>query len=145
MTQSHITPIRVYYEDTDSGGIVYHPNFLSFGERARCELMRDLGYQCSDIDEKLGLQFVVKHADIEYIKPARLDDALEVHTSILAMRNTSFQCVHDIKKADDKEGKDICKIIVTLVCVDTNEIKPVRIPDLLRNQLQTYITESIDI
>lgn len=132
---AHTINIRIYYEDTDAGGIVYHSNFLNFAERARCELLRDVGYECSSIEEKLGFLFVVKHADIEYIKPARLDDALTVKTTVESMRNTSFQ----MRQIVQKDGNDLCNMLVTLVCVETNNIKPVRFPDVLRDKLNQFL------
>jgi len=131
---AHSIDIRIYYEDTDAGGIVYHSNFLNFAERARCELLRDVGYECSTIENELGLLFVVKHADINYIKPARLDDALQVKTTVEAMRNTSFQ----MRQIVQKNGTDLCNMLVTLVCVETKHIKPVRLPDILRNKLNQF-------
>jgi len=128
---AHILDIRIYYEDTDAGGIVYHSNFLNFAERARCELLREVGYECSKIEQDLGFLFVVKHADI---KPARLDDALQVKTTLESMRNSSFQ----MRQIVQKDGQDLCNMLITLVCVETNEIKPVRFPDILREKLNHY-------
>ena len=130
----HTTPIRIYYEDTDAGGIVYHANYLNFAERARCELLRDLGYECSKIEDELGFLFVVKHADINYIKPSRLDDALEVKTTVETIKNTSFK----MRQIVQKQGQDLCNMLVTLVCVEVQNIKPVRVPDILREKLNQY-------
>lgn len=132
---AHKIDIRIYYEDTDAGGIVYHSNFLNFAERARCELLRDVGYECSTIEQELGFLFVVKAAEIEYIKPGRLDDALQVKTTVTAIRNTSFQMRQNV----EKDGDILCSMLVTLVCVDTNDIKPVRFPDILRDKLTQFI------
>ncbi|MFK7840055.1 MAG: tol-pal system-associated acyl-CoA thioesterase [Bdellovibrionales bacterium] len=134
---AHTIEIRIYYEDTDAGGIVYHSNFLNFAERARCELLRSVGLQCSTIDNDLGFLFVVKAADIEYIKPAKLDDALQVETTTETIRNTSFQMRQIVKK----DGQDLCNMLVTLVCVETKNIKPVRIPELLREKLEQFKNE----
>lgn len=131
----HKIDIRVYYEDTDAGGIVYHSNFLNFCERARCELLRDMGHQVTDVEKDFGLMFVIKHADVEYILPGKLDDALQVVTSVAEMKNTSFKMNHVIEKA----GKALCKILITVVCVDTKTIKPVRLPDILRTKFEPYL------
>lgn len=130
----HVIDIRVYYEDTDAGGIVYHSNYLNFAERARCEMMRDLGHQCSTLQEEEGMMFVVKHAELDYVAPSFLDDALQVATTISYMKNTSFQMHQNVRK----DGKDICRMIVTLVCVDPNTVKPKRLPDTLREKLEPY-------
>ena len=134
---AHEIDIRIYYEDTDAGGVVYHANYLNFGERARCELLRSIGHECSTLEETLGMIFVVKHADIEYMRPAVLDDALKVVTTIEKMKNTSFLARHCVQK----QGETICEMHVTLVCVDTNTIKPVPIPDVLRTALQPLIED----
>ena len=133
--KTHKVNFRVYYEDTDAGGIVYHSNFLKFAERGRCEMLRDLGYECSKFEEELGMMYVLKHADIEYKKPARLDDLLEVQTKLAFMRNTSFQMHQSVHK----DGQEICTMLITLVCVDTNTIKPVRLPDILRKKFKPYM------
>ena len=133
--KTHSTFFRVYYEDTDAGGIVYHSNFLKFAERGRCEMLRDFGLECSTITEELGMMFVLKHADIEYKQPAMLDDLLEVHTAVASMRNTSFQ----MRQTVHKNGKELCSMLITLVCVDANVIKPVRLPDILREKFEPYM------
>ncbi|MCB1531302.1 MAG: tol-pal system-associated acyl-CoA thioesterase [Alphaproteobacteria bacterium] len=131
----HKFPIRVYYEDTDAGGIVYHSNFLNFCERARCEMLRDLGYQVTKIAKDFGLMFVIKHADVEYISPGRLDDSLEVVTSIADIKNTSFKMTQIVEKS----GQILCKILITVVCVDIQSVKPVRLPDELRTAFDPYL------
>lgn len=131
----HKTDIRVYYEDTDAGGIVYHANFLNFCERARCEMLRDFGYEASKIEKDLGLMFVIKHADIEYILPGKLDDALTVSTTVADMKNTSFKMTHLI----EKNGSTLCKVLITAVCVNADTIKPERLPDILRAKFEPYL------
>lgn len=134
---AHKTDIRIYYEDTDAGGVVYHANYLNFGERARCELLRDIGHECSKLEDEFGCIFVVKHIDIEYNRPAMLDDALEVITTIEKLKNTSFLAKHLIQK----QGETICEMHVTLVCVDTNTIRPVSLPDILRTELKKLLED----
>lgn len=93
----HTTDIRIYYEDTDAGGVVYHANYIAYGERARAEFLRHIGHQSSNLAKDCGVTFVVKHIDIEYHKPAFLDDLLTVHTSITSIKNSSFTMHHQIK------------------------------------------------
>lgn len=135
----HKIKTRVYYMDTDSGGVVYHPNYLNFAERARCELLREVGYQVSDLEKDLGYMFVLKHADIEYLAPAFLDDELEIVTKLMYMKNSSFKTRQIVRK----NNEDICVMHVTLVCVDANTIKPVRLPNILREKLKPYCEEDI--
>ena len=131
----HTIDIRIYYEDTDAGGIVYHSNFLNFAERARCELLRSLGHHASKVEKELGIMFVIKHADIEYIQPAVLDDLLQVGTTIAEMNNTSFKMRQIVRK----NGVDICQMLITVVCVGTKTIKPIRLPDILRSEFEPYL------
>jgi len=134
---AHKIDIRIYYEDTDAGGVVYHANYLNFAERARCELLRTMGLECSKMEQELGMIFVVKHIDIEYIRPAMLDDALQILTTIKSMRNTSFLAHHVVQK----NGETICEMLVTLVCVDTNTIRPISLPDILRTEFQKLLED----
>ena len=131
---SHNLNIRVYYEDTDAGGIVYHASYLRFAERARTELLRDSGFQNSDLLTSEGIIFVVRHMEIDYLKPARLDDLLEISTSIDWMRNSSLfmnqQITHD--------NEYICKLGVTLVTVDRSG-RPVRIPEKVYKMFEKHL------
>jgi acyl-CoA thioester hydrolase len=132
---SHKINVQIYYEDTDAGTVVYHANYLKYGERARSEFLRNIGHQCSTLAKDLGVIFVVKHIDVEYVRPAFLDDLLTVETTITEMKNSSFRMRHIITKNDEL----ICDLYVALVCVDANTIKPVRIPELLRTEFQNLI------
>src|SRR3954453_19824685 len=80
---THTMPLRVYYEDTDAGGIVYHANFLKFAERARTEMMRALGFAHSGLAAETGIVFTVRRGGADYLLPARLDDWLSVETRIV--------------------------------------------------------------
>ena len=83
-------PIRVYYEDTDAGGVVYYANYLKFAERARTEVLRSAGLNQIDLLEKEGIGFVVRHVSIDYLKPAKLDDLLDVETMLETMGKASL-------------------------------------------------------
>jgi acyl-CoA thioester hydrolase len=84
-------PVRVYYEDTDSGGVVYYVNYLKFMERARTELLRSVGYQQDQLQQELGILFAVVSANIQYKKPARFNDELNVITSITSLGRASIR------------------------------------------------------
>lgn len=133
---AHTIPVRIYYEDTDAGGVVYHANYLKFGERARSEFLRNIGHECGNLEKEFGFIFVVKHIDVEYIRPAMLDDALHVETTMLEIKNSSFRMLHLVKRGEEL----LCQLYVTLVCVDTNTIKPVRIPDMLRTAFEKLLS-----
>jgi len=136
----HQTDYRVYYEDTDAGGIMYHGNFINFCERGRSELLRDLGIPASEVWNKTGIGFVVRHLDAEYLSMVRLDDLLSVITRVKVMKNSSFLMEQEI--VNDKAGQNIAafKMDVTIVCIDKNG-KPARIPEELRARFKDYTKE----
>ena len=127
---------RVYYEDTDAGGIMYHGNFINFCERARSDLMRDIGYPCSEVAEKLKIGFVVANLNANYLKMVRLDDLLRVETSVIKLKNTSFVMNQSIFE----QNSPVFTMEVTLVCVDIAG-KPTKIPEELRDKFEDYRVE----
>ncbi len=135
----HSIPIRIYYEDTDAGGITYHANYIRYGERGRTEFLRHLGFSNSGVRDTHGVFFVVKHIEVEYHKPTTLDDLLRMDTAIKEIRNTSFIMNHTIFRPEKDGDILIAQLRVVLVCVDTNTIKPVRFPDELKAKFETMI------
>lgn len=134
MAEHEITA-RVYYEDTDAGGIVYHANYLKYAERGRTELLRAAGYDHISLQENPGIFFVVRKMDIDYLYPARLDDLLTVKTGILELKNASFT----MKQSIFCHEVLVCSMDVILVCV-TLEAKPVRMPDNMRDRMIPFMT-----
>jgi len=118
---------RVYYEDTDAGGIVYHSNYLKFAERGRTEALRAAGWDHKRVADEFGILFIVRHAEINYRAPARLDDLIEVRTSVEVIGNTSMTMQQDIWRDD----KVLAEIKIVLVAVNSDG-KPVRFPPQLR-------------
>lgn len=135
MKKRHAIDIRIYYEDTDAGGVVYHGSYLRFGERGRTELLRALGHQNSEIAKDFGVMFVVKHIDIDYQKPVFLDDLLKLETRIEHLKNTSF-VMHQTFTCTNRGGEMVADMKVALVCVDVDVIKPVRLPDAIRREFE---------
>lgn len=131
----HTIDIRVYYEDTDAGGIVYHANYLNFAERGRTEFLRHTGFQNSDVHNDVGVMFVVRHIEIDYLKTAHLDDLLQLETTISELKNTSF-VMHQRAIRDDIT---IADLKVVLVCVDTKSYKPSRLPENIKQAFQNYL------
>ena len=127
----HSHEYRVYYEDTDAGGIMYHAQYISWCERGRAEYLREVGLNSSGIVANDGVMFVVRHLNADYFKPARLDDLLRVETSIKEMKNSSFIMNQSIFCQDSM----LFSMTVTLVCVDGNA-RPVRVPEIVREKLQ---------
>lgn len=136
MTKTHQVDYRVYYEDTDAGGIMYHGNFINFCERGRSELLREVGLPSSEVAKKLGVGFVVRHLDADYLKMVKLDDLLTVETSLKSMKNSSFL----MKQAISCQNSVVFLMDVTLVCIDAKG-KPTRIPEILRTKFNDYLKE----
>jgi len=126
-SSAHTLSIRIYYEDTDAGGIVYHANYLKFAERGRTEYLRSLGYDHQQVMAEYKLILVVRHIEIDYRAPARLDDLLEVRTETIACGNTSIGMKQQVYKGE----KLLAELKVTVVAV-TPEGKAVRLPPHLR-------------
>lgn len=129
----HHLPVRIYYEDTDAGGIVYHANYLRFCERARSEMLRSVGYNNAQFVKKTGFMFVVRHAAIEYFLPAFLDDSLVVKSSLSHLGGASATLQQDIYRDDTL----LVKVEIVLVCVDVS-MKAARIPEEARNALKNF-------
>lgn len=126
-------PVRVYYEDTDSGGVVYHSNYLRFMERARTEWLRAMGYTHSELNRNEGMIFVVKSMNIDFKNPAHFDEMLNVKSRIKKQNGASLvfeQVIHN----DTDEIK--CRADVNIVCVDNNTYKPKRIPESIRTDFK---------
>lgn len=118
-------PIRVYYEDTDAGGVVYHGQYLAFFERARTEMLRERGFhQQRLLEEQLG--FVVRKLTIDYYHPARLDDLLEVRSEITDIRRASLTFTQTLMH---KNGTLLCRAEVLVACVNISLMKPVALPE----------------
>lgn len=118
----HRHPVRVYYEDTDAAGIVYYANYLKFAERARTEWLRDLGWDHRTLAEEHGVRFAVRACRIDYLRPARLDDLLEVETRVLALTGARLALDQRVLRA----GEMLCTMEIVLVALDRS-LRPVRI------------------
>ena len=130
--------IRVYYEDTDAGGIVYYANYFKFTERGRTELLRDLGVSQSEILKKYDIKFIVHSVSMKYINPAFLDDQLTVETKINNLKKASVDFNQNIYKVLNNKKIDIVKSKCRIVCINSNlKINP--IPDLI---LKKFLEET---
>jgi acyl-CoA thioester hydrolase len=124
-------PVRVYFHDTDAGGVVYHANYANFMERARTEWLREVyGYNHAAMMRALGVAFVVRSMKLDFLKPALLDDQLQI-TSELKGAGRSRVTIH---QAVLRDGETLVTAEIHLVCVDLAAFRPVAIPDGLRNQ-----------
>ena len=124
---SHRFPIRVYYEDTDLGQVVYYANYLKFIERGRSEWLRELGIDQQRLVRDEGLAFVVRRVEADYLRPARFDDTLEVVTTLTSATGSRIQ----LDQAVTRDGETLFRSTVTLVCVDIRVMRAHRMPPAL--------------
>jgi len=118
-------PVRVYWEDTDAGGVVYHASYLRFMERARTEWLRGMGISQSAVKELTGLAFLVREMQIDFLRAALLDDELSVSVEVKERRAASILFAQTIRRAD---GVELIRAKVRVACVDVNRMRPVQIP-----------------
>ncbi|MFZ7304796.1 tol-pal system-associated acyl-CoA thioesterase [Avibacterium avium] len=121
-------PIRVYYEDTDAGGVVYHARYLHFFERARTDYLRELGFSQQALLDEHNLAFVVKTMQIDYRLAVKLDDLLTVETEVSVIKGATILFSQQIKRNDVL----ICTAEVKVACVDLTKMKPVAIPQEIK-------------
>lgn len=129
----HKMQIRVYYADTDALGIVYHANYLRFFELARTESLRALGIELPFLIRDYGIQFAVVHANVQYHKPARLDDMLLLVSRIKHISRASVLYEQNIYLADHEDAL-ICSAEIKLVTVD-DQMHPRAVPDVLKQEI----------
>jgi len=135
----HVLPLRVYFEDTDCGGVVYHANFLKFCERGRSDFVRLLGIDANGLANPEAGEpaiFVVRHVEIDYFKPGRMDDVLEVVTSCVEIGSASLKLRQDVRR----DGTLIARALVTVVLVGRSG-KAQRLGALVRNALQRFVNQ----
>lgn len=141
--QTFILPVRVYYEDTDAGGVVYHSNYIKFFERARTEWLRQLGYELDQLVEEQQLIFVVKALNCDYLRPAVFNDELFVSAEIITLGKTNIVFEQKVMRAQkDSKGADyiiLAKGQVTIVSVDSNKFRPKRLPTNILESIKSVI------
>ena len=123
--------VKVFYEDTDAGGVVYYANYLKFFERARTEAIAEIGLSNKKLLEEFGVLIIVKSCNIDYKKPAKLEDQLEIKSIISSISNSSFKMTQKVFRDDDL----LTSSEIHLVIVDKKG-KPSRIPDELRKKIK---------
>lgn len=126
----HVLPLRVYYEDTDAAGIVYYANWLRFLERGRTELLRLLGQEHSALRDERGINWVVRRCAIDYLKPARLDDSIEIVTSCGELRGASLDMLQHARRGEET----LVRAELVVACTGDNG-RPVRLPPHVRTAL----------
>ncbi len=136
MTSSFVFPVRIYWEDTAAGGIVFYANYLKFFERARTEWLRSLGIQQHSLKEESGGMFVVSETQIKYFSPARLDDLLEVTARTAEAGRASLVLAQQAWLTLDGERKLLAEGTIRIGWVDSQTMKPGRIPAAILEALQ---------
>jgi acyl-CoA thioester hydrolase len=133
----HRYPVRVYYEDTDAAGIVYYANYLKFAERARTEMLREIGVQHSALRDQKGVAFAVRRCNVDYIAPAKLDDVLEVRTRITGLRGAAIEAEQIVARDNDQ----LVRMNIMLVCIGPGG-NATRIP---KPVLQAFARDSVPL
>ena len=140
MHENFYHSVKVYYEDTDAGGVVYYANYLKYLERARTEALATIGLSNLQIKEKFGALIIVKSCNIEYKKSAHLEDELSVRSFVKSVTKTSFFMNQFITK----DEFSIVEAQVHLVFVNEKS-KPIKVPDIIFNKFKPYFCDSIKL
>ncbi len=127
MSACFSVPVRVYYQDTDAGGVVFHGQYLAFMERARTELLNDAGFDLAAFAEQRGILFMVHELRVRYRRPARLNDLLSVSAEVVKMRRASLVFSQRVERG----GEALVEADVTLALVDRASGRPARLPQEL--------------
>lgn len=131
-------PIRVYYEDTDSGGVVYHSNYLNFMERARTEWLRALGFEQTHLKDDLNIIFVVHSMNIQFKSPALFNDMLNVQSKVAKIGHGSIEFLQTILR----DQQVLIEATVKVACVQASVFKPVAIPAIIKDAIQNNTMNS---
>lgn len=132
MTKSFSWPVRVYYEDTDTGGVVYYANYLKFFERARTEWLRSFGLNQDKLAQEEGLIFVVRRALLDFVRPARLDDMLEVTVEPQKLARVYIDLAQEARCGTQV----LARAAIRVACLDQRSFKPVAIAQSLRESIK---------
>ena len=140
MHENFYHTVKVYYEDTDAGGVVYYANYLKYLERARTEALASIGLSNLQIKQKFGALIIVKSCNIEYKKSAHLEDELKIRSFIKSITKTSFVMNQFVTRNQEA----IVDAQVHLVFINENS-KPVKVPDLIFDNFKLYFCDSIKL
>jgi len=127
-------PVRVYYEDTDSGGVVYYANYLKFMERARTEYLRSLGFEQDRLQREAGILFAVRSVNVEYLRPARFNMQLEVSAQVVSAGRASLEFDQQVCVAGQSEAP-LCAGRVRIACLDAASFRPRAIPEAIMKEI----------
>lgn len=141
-SREFIWPVRVYYEDTDSGGVVYYANYLKFMERARTEMLRTLGFEQDQLQQQMGILFAVHSVNIQYKKPAKFNDSLKVVTTISVCGKASIMFIQKIFKAhvlteNAMNALPLCSAEVKIACLNEEKFTTQAMPASIVKKIQS--------
>lgn len=139
MSNPHQMPVRIYFEDTDSGGIVYYANYLKYAERARTELLRSLGIESGQMMHEFGIGLAVRRCHAEYLKPAVLDDEVLVQTTLQKVGGASIALRQIVTRGDD----ELVQMDVKLGCINFESGRPAALPKNVRYALDNQMSASL--
>ncbi len=131
--QEFVWPVRIYYEDTDAGGVVYHANYLRFMERARNEWLRELGWPIHLLAEQSKTLFVVRTLQMKFIRPARLGDDLQVSASVMKIKKASMWLRQEVRLHHNDTDDVLIKAEIELATVSSETFKPIAMPKFLKS------------
>ncbi len=131
-----IWPVRVYYEDTDAGGVVFYANYLKFFERARTEMLRAMGYEQDELSATEGVIFVVRSVQVDYLSPARFNEQLQVSATVSLAKKASLTFEQVITRGDEV----LCQGSVRIACLDVQTMRPKAIPETLFRTILEHTT-----
>ena len=133
-------PVRVYYEDTDAGGVIYYANYLRFFERCRTEWLRKIGFDQASLLREYGMAFVVRSASVEYLAPGRLDDLLEIELEVEKLGRAQIVFRHRALRREGAALRELATATVQVVCVALDAMKTTPLPAALRAGLEAMRT-----
>lgn len=133
MTQPFVWQLRVYWEDTDAGGVVYHSRYLNFFERARTEWLRSRGIEQSRLARDEKLVFAISRMEVDFLLPAVLDDELDVSVHSVSAGRTRLEFSQEMTRRSD--GRILSRAQVRAACLDADSFKPARMPDWIQQQV----------
>ncbi len=131
-------PIRIYYEDTDAGGVVYHTNYIKFMERARTEWLRDLGFEQDELRAKNGVIFAVRSVQIDYFLPAKFNDELMISSRVIKKGKASITIEQQVTRNSqnlNKTNELLCKGAIKVATLDDKSFRPKAMPESLYKQM----------
>ena len=133
-------PVRVYYEDTDAGGVVFYANYLKFYERARTEMLRAMGYEQDDLIENAGIIFVVRSVKVDYLRPAKFNELLQVSAEVAVVKPASLVFEQVITRDEEL----LSKATIRIACLDADSMRPKIIPEDLLGEEDDLSGENLN-